>query len=159
MRALFVAVVLAALPACEMNKKKDPAGVESYRFGETKLADAEKLGRCIPVQGTPLQQCIGMPGLSLGGQPASPSLYFDGSGNLVEIVLLVKSCDPVAATDSLAGLLGMPTSSSPDGKLRTWRKSSMFVAAQLPVKGGNECEVNFVIPSDQKRIADLEAGQ
>lgn len=153
--ALVLVVPLAFVPGCK-KKSDNLRGVGTYKFGESTLADAEKVGRCIPLGEEPdVVQCLGMPDPGLEGN--STIFYSKKTGQLQEIAVDFRVCDPVEMAAKLEKMIGMPPSSTlKDGQIRMWKLPQMFVSARLRVGGTAECSLNFVAPTDTKRIADLE---
>jgi hypothetical protein len=162
MRMLLVLASLLplALAACD-KKPQDPNGVGPWQFGRSKLADAETAGRCLPIEGGQMH-CIGLSAMQVGGQVGDTQVYFasaEKSAPLIEISLAIKACDASAVANDLGGRIGMPQERGPDGATLYWSLSTMFVRALVPDKKTGESQLNFVLPTDAQRIADLKAGK
>ena len=160
MRFLLSVLLLLAATGCE-KKTKDPNGVGPWQFGRSKLSDAEAAGRCLPIEGGQMH-CIGLSAMQVGGQIGETQLYFastDKQAHLIEISLAIKTCDAPAVAQDLTQRIGAPSSQSEDGKQLFWSLSTMFVRALVPDRKSGECQVNFVLPKDEQRIADLKAGK
>jgi hypothetical protein len=160
MRTLLILVALTALCACE-KKNSDPNGVGPWQFGRSKLADAEAAGRCLPIEGGQMH-CIGLSAMQVGGQVGDPQTYFaskEKDAPLIEISISIRTCDAKAVAADLTQRIGPPSSQSADGSQLIWSLSTMFVRALVPDKQSGSCELNFVQPKDEQRIADLKAGK
>ena len=153
--ALAAVALAAAAPGCQ--RKAELGGIGPYLLGKTRLVDGEVNFRCEP--SGEVTFCFGGPVVAVGDQPAAVSLYFAGTDKmspLVEIFLNVRSCKVDALDAVLGKLLGPPTESR--DKRRFWVLKRMFVAAALRTTGAS-CELSFVDPRDEKRIAELRAGK
>ena len=153
-------VALIALSGCS-KKDESPNGVGPWQFGRSVLSDAEAAGRCIPIEGGQMQ-CIGLSAMQVGGQVGEPQVYFASAAKdakLIEIAITIRTCDAPAVANDLTTRIGKPTTQSDDGKMLTWQMSTMFVRALVPDKKSGWCELSFVDPGDQARIADLKAGK
>jgi hypothetical protein len=133
-------------------------GVGPYRFGETKLVDAQKAGRCVPLGDEPdVVQCLGMPSAGLGGEQ---KIFFSKkTGLLAEIEISLDRCDPIAVTQNLERLIHDADAKEDGGRRVYWNLDRMFVAARLPMPHSEGCLINFVAGSDTARIASLKSGQ
>ncbi len=157
---LALVLVAAALAGCQ-KKNADPNGVGPWQFGRSKLADAEAAGRCIPIESGEMH-CLGLSAMQVGGQIGDTQTYFastDKSAALIEISISIKTCDAKAVAADLSTRIGPPRSQSEDGTQLFWSMSTMFVRALVPDKQSGGCEINFVQPKDEQRIADLKAGK
>jgi hypothetical protein len=159
--ALLIAAVWACVLAGCAKKNEDPNGVGPWQFGKSTLADAEAAGRCLPIEGGQMQ-CVGLSAMQVGGQVGDPQTYFASSKKdapLLEIAITIRTCDAPAVANDLVGRIGKPTTQSADGKMLTWKMSTMFVRALVPDKSSGWCELNFADLKDAARIADLQAGK
>jgi hypothetical protein len=156
-----IVVLLAALAAGCEKKEEGPNGVGPWQFGRSTLADAEAAGRCIPIENGQMH-CIGLSAMQVGGQIGDTQTYFasgDKKAALIEISISIRTCDAAAVAADLSARIGKPSSQSEDGKQLFWALKSMFVRALVPDKQSGSCELNFVDPKDEQRIADLKAGK
>jgi hypothetical protein len=153
--ALLAASLTMAASGCK-RPKKDPVGLGPYRFGETTLADAEKVGRCLPLGDEPdVVQCLGMPDAGLGGQ--SVFYFSQTTKQLREIEVTLRGCDPPEVGRKLEGMIKPASEKLDDGRRMFWNLTTMFVSARLPYAGTRECLINFVALDDTARIAALKA--
>jgi hypothetical protein len=148
---LAIPALLLLLAAC--SERKAPVdGVGPWHIGKSTLA--EDGGRCETSE-TPVW-CFEMQ-IGIAGHSAEPNLYYasaDPTAPLTEILLSLSGCRDGEVRAWLEQSLGKPTASSE--KRATWKTRTVFVAAGLPAEPGR-CEINFVAPTDTKRIAELEA--
>jgi len=161
MRSLFVlsatvSVLVAGPVGC--NKKDNVIdGVGDYHLGKTQEKDV-KHGRCEP-QESGLNWCAHLPRLQVAEQAADVHLYFgnaEPTAKLIEILLSINRCKPEGVILQFEHELG-PASESAAGR-HVWRSKAAVIVAQLDLSDGR-CEINFVAPSDAKRIADLTEPQ
>ena len=151
-----VFVVLVLLVGCQ-ERKQEYNGIGQYLLRKTTLADGQLHFRCQPSGN--LTWCFGGPDVKIGDQPAAVSLYFTGhkeDAPLSEIALSVRGCDAEKAEKALVNAFGAQTETL--DKQLLWVKKAMFVSAKIR-KEGTTCDISFVDPADQARVAELRAGK
>ena len=151
-KAVLLAVAVAGGIACKQ-RQADVNGIGPYVLGTMKLSDAQVLGRCTP--DGDIMWCFLAREIPLGDQSASVDLYFRGTkpdAPLDEIILEVRACHEEQALAALVKALGEPDESPP--RRRIWRRQHAFILGRFR-DGETSCQINFVDPSDQKRIDDL----
>lgn len=149
---VFIAALGVAGVGC---KEEEPVvdGVGDYHLGKTQEKDV-KQGRCTP-QDNGLNWCAHLPRLKVAEQAADVHLYFQGhepTAKLDEILLSINACKPDPVRMQFEKELGAPQESD-SGRL-IWRNKAAVIIAQLGLSDGR-CELNFVSPKDDQRIADL----
>ncbi|RMH42049.1 MAG: hypothetical protein D6689_09280 [Deltaproteobacteria bacterium] len=151
--AACVAAIVGVAGVAGCSDRRPPvAGVGQWILGKTELREAP--GFCNPDAVT---LCSNNGAVAIGDQAASVSLYFAGpdpDAKLVEIELVVRSCDPEPLARALIEKLGPPAVRRPPHL--QWRSEGAFVAAQVP-ESHRRCLVHFVAPTDRDRIAELTA--
>ncbi len=155
--ALVSALAVGLLSACKKDEQP-PSGVGQWVLMSSTLEDGELRARCQP--SGELTWCFGAPPIKIGDQPATVDLYFKGhdkSSKLVEIAMRVRACDREKVEPAFASAVGLPPTESSD-KIRIWESPTSFIIMKLGVDGPS-CDINFVHPSDAKRIAELKAGK
>lgn len=154
MRSSLVLVVALSVAAFACKKEEQVIdGVGDYHLGKTVEKDV-KHGRCTP-QDSGLNWCAHLPRLQVAEQAADVHLYFEGSeptAKLVEILLSINACKSRPVQLQFEHELG-PAQESVAGQL-IWRSKAAVIVAQLDLPDGR-CELNFVAPTDAKRIAEL----
>ncbi len=152
-RVIFAAIAVCCAASCG---RKEPGinGIGKWILLETELRQAP--GFCNPEQD--LTFCSANGSVPLAGQPAQVNLYFRGGeldSKLIEIELSVRRCDAAALRTMLTQELGTPNVQK--GNHYFWRSKASFIAGKIPDDDGRRCQVSFVAPDDEKRIADLTA--
>jgi hypothetical protein len=150
--AVAVAVVAAAgLAGCK--KKEAPIdGIGPWHIGRTTKSQGTV---CRPIP-EGLTYCSQNPDMSIAEHRATVDLYFRGADEkapLVEILLALGPCDREAVDRWLTSKLGV--ASAQRGRALVWTGKAATVAALLPARDGI-CEIHFLEPTDQKRLAQLE---
>ncbi len=155
--SLLLALLLVA-PGCG-KKKEELSGIGPWVIHKTTLERWGNINMCTPAgelmwcQSSPLEKSHTV---SLGGQDAAVGAYFQGKdpeSPLVEIDLMLDSCQPEKLQSWLRGTFGKPTVDK--GRVSHWKGKLVFVSAKL----GSKCEVVMVASDDKKRIGELEAGK
>ena len=68
----------------------------------------------------------------------------------------MRACDVDKTDKALTKALGAPSETA--DKQLFWVKKAMFVSARLRMDGAT-CNVSFVDPTDQARVAELRSGK
>ena len=150
-RWVVIALALVAAAACG-RKEPEINGIGKWVLLETQLKDAP--GFCNPSE---ITFCSGNGAVPIGDQVANVGLYFRGpepTSPLVEITLSIRRCQPGPLAAALTEVLGEPSVRKNDHYL--WRGKHAFVAGAIPAPG-RRCEISFVTPKDDKRVAELTA--
>jgi len=150
--ALLAALTaLAALSACE--KKEPPIdGIGPWHIGRSVKSEGTI---CQPLEDG-VTYCSHNPPMSIADHRATVDLYFRGhqdSAPLGEILLALGSCDVQAVDRWLTSKLGVAPAQR--GRAPVWPGPKATVVALLPAQDG-VCEVHFLEPNDEKRLAQLE---
>lgn len=153
-RRILLAVVAAAAAAAGGCKKKEAPidGIGPWHIGRTVKSQGTV---CRPIQDG-LTYCSQNPDMSIAEHRATVDLYFRGtedSAPLTEILLALGPCDAQAVDRWLTSKLGV--ASAQRGRALVWPGKAATVAALLPARDGI-CEVHFLEPTDEKRLAQLE---
>lgn len=149
---ILAAAVLASAAACD--KKTEIDGVGPWHLGETIRRDGYV---CTP-QSDGITFCSQQPPLAVAEQQADVLLYFKGheeTAPLIEIILSIDRCKPEGVVLALEHQLG--AAHEIEGSTYVWTGKAAVIVGQVPTKEGR-CEINFVAPTDAKRIAQLRGG-
>ncbi len=150
--AAAAAALLAASAAC--SKKEAPIdGIGPWHIGRTQ----KKEGAICRAVEDGLTYCSQNPEMSIAEHRATVDLYFRGAEDtapLVEILLALGPCDAEAVDRWLTSKLG--AASDQRGRALVWPGAGQraTVAALLPARDG-VCQVHFLEPGDEKRLAQL----
>lgn len=153
-RVLAAAAALLAASAAACDKKEAPIdGIGPWHIGRTQKKEGTI---CRPVEDG-LTYCSQNPEMSIAEHRATVDLYFRGAEDtspLVEILLALGACNAEAVDRWLTSKLG--TASEQRGRALVWPGSGAraTVVALLPSRDG-VCEVHFLEPTDEKRLAQL----
>ncbi len=144
-------IALAALAACD--KKEPPIdGIGKWHIGKTLKSEGTI---CQPLKDG-MTFCSHNPQMNIAEQPTTVDLYFRGhedSAPLSEILLSLGGCDVQAVDSWLTNKLGVAPAHR--GRAPVWPGASSTVVALLPAQDG-VCEIHFLEPNDEKRLAQLE---
>jgi hypothetical protein len=151
-RILAAALACASIGAC---KKKEASidGIGPWHIGRSVKSEGTI---CRPVEDG-LTYCSHNPEMSIAEHRATVDLYFRGSQDsspLAEILLALGPCNAEQVDRWLTTKLGV--AGAQRGRALVWPGVAATVIALLPSRDGI-CEVHFVDPSDEKRLAQLEA--
>jgi hypothetical protein len=153
-RVLAAAAALLAASAAACDKKEAPIdGIGPWHIGRTQKKEGTI---CRPVDDG-LTYCSQNPEMSIAEHRATVDLYFRGAEDtspLVEILLALGACDAEAVDRWLTSKLGV--ASAQRGRALVWPGAGQraTVVALLPSRDG-VCEVHFLEPTDEKRLAQL----
>lgn len=151
-RSILVALLLAALLAgCE--KKQAPIdGIGPWHIGRSVKSEGTI---CRPLKDG-MTYCSHNPEMSVAEHRATVDLYFRGqeeSSPLSEILLALGACNVEAVDRWLTEKLGVAPARR--GRALVWPGQAATAVALLPAQDGI-CEIHFIEPSDEKRLAQLE---
>jgi hypothetical protein len=150
---VVAAIALAGAAGGGCKKKEAPIdGIGKWHIGRTTRSEGVI---CRPLEGG-LSYCSHNPEMSIAEHRATVDLYFRGQEDtapLSEILLALGPCDVEAVDRWLTHKLGI----APDrrGRAPVWPGKAATVVALLPSRDGI-CQVHFLEPGDQKRLAELE---
>jgi len=150
--AATAAALLAASAASACDKKEAPIdGIGPWHIGRSVKSEGTI---CRPIEDG-LTYCSNNPEMSIAEHRATVDLYFRGREDkspLAEILLALGPCDAEAVDRWLTSKLG--TASAQRGRALVWPGAKATVIALLPSRDG-VCEVHFLEPTDEKRLAQL----
>jgi hypothetical protein len=151
-RALWLVAAVLVFAGCK--KKEAPIdGIGPWHIGRSVKSEGTI---CRPIEDG-VTYCSHNPELVIAEQRATVDLYFRGtqdSAPLTEILLALGACDAEAVDRWLTSRLG--TAAAQRGRALVWTGAAATVAALLPARDG-VCEVHFLEPTDEKRLARLAA--
>lgn len=151
-RSIWIVLLLLAVAGCK--KKEAPIdGIGPWHIGRSVKSEGTI---CRPVEDG-LTYCSHNPEMVIAEHRATVDLYFRGaeeSAPLVEILLALGPCDAEAIDRWLTTKLG--AASGQRGRALVWTGPAATVAALLPARDGI-CQVHFLQPGDEKRLARLAA--
>jgi hypothetical protein len=150
-RWLLTLSVVAAAAGCR--KKESPIdGIGTWHIGRSVKSEGTV---CRPVEDG-LTYCSQNPEMSIAEHRATVDLYFRGqadSSPLVEILLALGPCDAEAVDRWVTTRMGPAPVHR--GRAMVWPGPSATAVSLLPARDGI-CEIHFLEPGAEKRLAQLE---
>lgn len=145
-------MALAAFTACK-SKTSPVDGIGPWHIGKSTVSEGTI---CRQLEdGT--TYCSHNAEMTIAEHRASVDLYFRGqeeTSTLNEILLALGACNVQAVDGWLTRKLGAAPAHR--GKVPVWPGKAATVVALLPSRDG-VCQIHFVDPGDEKRLAQLEA--
>ncbi len=150
-KVALVVIAVAGLAGCD--KKEPPIdGIGKWHIGKSVKSE----GTICQALEDGISFCSHNPPMNVAEHRASVDLYFRGhedSAPLSEILLALGPCDVQAVDRWLTDKLGVAPAHR--GRAPVWPGTASTVVALLPAQDG-VCEIHFLEPNDEKRLAQLE---